>query len=67
MQINNDMDENLEKEIAELKEKMIPVIKGGGSYILHSDHSEPPEVEFETMQYFFGKAREIAKRCQEIA
>jgi len=46
----------------ELNEKMLPVIKGGGSYILHSDHSAPPEVNFETMQYFFEKGREIAQK-----
>lgn len=44
----------------ELNEKMRPVIKGGGSYILHSDHSEPQQVQYETMQYFFKKGRQIA-------
>lgn len=47
---------------SELKGKMLPVIKGGGSYILHSDHSEPPEVNFETMHYFFEKGREITQK-----
>lgn len=46
----------------ELNEKMLPVIKGGGSYILHSDHSEPPEVNYETMRYFFEKGREIVAK-----
>ena len=47
----------------ELEEKMLPVVKGGGSYILHSDHSEPPEVNYETMSYFFKKGREIAAKA----
>jgi uroporphyrinogen decarboxylase len=28
---------------------------GGGGYILHTDHSEPPEVEHATMKYFVDK------------
>lgn len=42
-------------------QKIVPVVKGGGGYILHTDHSEPPEVDYETMRYFIDKAREIAK------
>lgn len=48
---------------AELTTKLTPVIKGGGGYIIHTDHSEPPEVDHETMHYFIDKAREIAKAC----
>jgi uroporphyrinogen decarboxylase len=44
----------------ELLKKIPPVVDNGGSYILHSDHSEPPEVEWETMEYFFNRGREIA-------
>lgn len=45
---------------AELQ-KIVPIVKGGGGYILHTDHSEPPEVDHETMHYFIDRAREIAK------
>jgi len=44
----------------ELREKITPVLSGGGGYILHSDHSEPPEVDYETMWYFVNHGREIA-------
>lgn len=47
----------------ELTRKITPVIKGGGGYILHSDHSEPPEVDYETMKYFIERGREIAKKA----
>ena len=43
----------------ELETRMVPALKSGASYILHSDHSEPPEVELETMLYFFKKAIEL--------
>lgn len=49
-----------EKIDAELKNKIIPVIQSGAAYMLHTDHSEPPDVDFETMQYFFLRGREIA-------
>lgn len=48
---------------AELIRKIPPVIKGGGGYILHTDHSEPPEIDYETMWYFINRGREIAKAC----
>ena len=44
----------------ELQKKIPPVIEGGGGYILHSDHSEPPEINYETMWYFIKRGREIA-------
>lgn len=46
---------------AELEKKIPPVIKGGGGYILHTDHSEPPTINYETMQYFIDRGREVAK------
>ncbi len=55
--ISNDkhnIDEELEKKIPQM-------IKNGGGYILHSDHSEPPDVEYETMRYFIDRGRELAK------
>jgi uroporphyrinogen decarboxylase len=44
---------------AEMKKKIPPIINGGGGYILHSDHSEPPEVNYETMKFFVERGREI--------
>jgi uroporphyrinogen decarboxylase len=48
---------------AELKKKIPPVVGNGGGYILHTDHSEPPEVNYETEKYFVRKGIEVAKRC----
>ena len=45
----------------ELEKKIPPVVKGGGGYILHTDHSEPPEVDHETMHYFIERGREVAR------
>jgi uroporphyrinogen decarboxylase len=45
---------------AELKKKMLPVLKGGGGYVLHSDHSIPPEVDHETLRFFFDRGRELS-------
>jgi len=35
----------------------------GGGYILHTDHSEPPEVDYETMRYFLDRGREVGTRA----
>ncbi|NQU44620.1 hypothetical protein HQ520_15120 [bacterium] len=43
----------------ELETKIPPVLEMGGGYILHSDHSEPPEVNYETIQYFLEKGRRM--------
>jgi uroporphyrinogen decarboxylase len=42
-------------------EKMKHVLNNGGGYILHSDHSEPPEVDYQTMRYFIDRGREISR------
>jgi len=42
-------------------EKMCQVLKNGGSFILHSDHSEPPEVDYATMRYFVDHGRELSR------
>ena len=55
--ISND----LAKIDEELNKKITPVIAGGGGYILHTDHSEPPTINYETMRYFIDRGREIAK------
>lgn len=49
----------------ELQAKIPPVIAGGGGYILHSDHSEPPEVNHDTMLYFLRRGREIAQKAMK--
>ncbi|MHB9038720.1 MAG: uroporphyrinogen decarboxylase family protein [Armatimonadota bacterium] len=49
---------------AELERKIPSVVRGGGGYVLHTDHSEPPEVDYATMRYFIERAREIAKVAQ---
>ncbi len=45
---------------AELEAK-IPVVKKGFGYTLHSDHSIPNTVEFETYKYFVEKGLELGK------
>jgi len=49
-------DKNIIK--AELEEKIPAVMKGSG-YILHSDHSVPSEVNFETYKYFLETALKL--------
>lgn len=44
---------------AELEKKVVALKKMGGSYIIHSDHSIPPEVDHDTLVYFLKRAREI--------
>jgi len=46
----------------ELNRKITPVLKMGSGYILHSDHSIPPQVEHETLHYFFDHGRSITQR-----
>jgi uroporphyrinogen decarboxylase len=48
----------------ELVKKITPVIKGGGGYILHTDHSEPPEVDYDTEKYFIQKGIEVAEAAR---
>ncbi|MBD3174451.1 MAG: hypothetical protein GF320_04680 [Armatimonadia bacterium] len=45
----------------EMDEKILPVVQGGGGYVLHSDHSEPPEVDYETMMYFVQRGRTLGR------
>ena len=46
----------------ELNRKIIPVLEMGSGYILHSDHSIPPEVEHDTLKYFFDHGRRLPER-----
>ncbi|MHC4873808.1 MAG: uroporphyrinogen decarboxylase family protein [Planctomycetota bacterium] len=52
---------DFEKIEAELRKKILPVLEGGGYYMLHSDHSIPPEINYETVEFFFAKARELSR------
>lgn len=38
---------------AEIERKLAAVREAGSSYIVHSDHSIPPEVSHDTLQWFF--------------
>ena len=45
----------------EMDAKILPVVTRGGGYVLHSDHSEPPEVDYETMRYFVERGRRLGR------
>jgi uroporphyrinogen decarboxylase len=45
----------------ELDAKLVPMLRHGGRYILMSDHSIPPQVDFATMRYFFARGREMSR------
>ncbi|MFA5293282.1 MAG: uroporphyrinogen decarboxylase family protein [Phycisphaerae bacterium] len=47
----------------ELTKKIVPVVSHSGSYILHTDHSEPPEIKYDTMWHFIRRGKEIAKEA----
>jgi len=47
---------------AEMDAKLLPVLRGGGSYIVHSDHSIPPDVEHDTLVYFLERGRRMRDR-----
>ena len=49
----------------ELNRKIIPVLKMGSGFILHSDHSIPPEVEHDTLVYFFDHGRKFPQRLNQ--
>jgi uroporphyrinogen-III decarboxylase len=51
---------------AELEAKVRPVLEGGG-YILSSDHSEPPEVSYDTIRYFLEKGIGMSRHRQPAA
>ena len=55
--INND----LKALDAEMDRKILPVVQGGGGYILHSDHSEPPEINYETMKHFVERGKMLGR------
>jgi len=46
---------------AELKKKILPLMATKTPYILSSDHSTPPDVNFETFLYFRDRGLELAR------
>lgn len=46
----------------ELDRKIKPILQMGSGFILHSDHSIPPDVEHDTLKYFFDHGRRITER-----
>lgn len=58
MDIRQLYDNDLTKVQAELDAKL-PFVKEGYNYILHTDHSVPPTVNYETYKYFVEKGLEM--------
>lgn len=46
----------------ELDRKIRPVLEMGSGFIVHSDHSIPPQVDHDTLQYFFERGSTITER-----
>lgn len=51
---------DLEQVDAELEAKL-PIVKGNYGYVLHSDHSIPNTVDYETYQHFVKRGMELGK------
>ncbi len=49
-----------EQTDAELEAK-IPVVKGNYGYVLHSDHSIPDTVDYDTYRYFVDRGLELGR------
>lgn len=47
---------------AEMDRAIAPLMAMGSSYVIHSDHSIPPEVKPETIQYFLERGRRMTTR-----
>ncbi|HAS84248.1 MAG TPA: hypothetical protein DCS43_16620 [Verrucomicrobia bacterium] len=43
----------------ELRSKILPVLKSGSGYLLHTDHSIPPGVNHDTLKWFFDYGRTV--------
>ena len=48
----------------EMDKKLLPVLKAGGSFIVHSDHSIPPDVDYDTLVYFLERGRGMLDRVR---
>ena len=46
----------------EIDKKVKPVLEAGSGFIVHSDHSIPPEVEHDTLKYFFERGSTVVDR-----
>ena len=46
----------------ELQRKILPVLQMGSGFIVHSDHSIPPEVDHDTLVYFFEQGSKMAQQ-----
>jgi uroporphyrinogen decarboxylase len=53
---------DLSKVEAELQQKL-PIAMEGSGYILHSDHSIPHSVDYQTYRYFVDRGLEIGTYC----
>lgn len=49
----------------ELARKILPVLDAGSGFIVHSDHSIPPEVEHDTLEYFFQRGSRVVEWGRE--
>ena len=52
---------NDKRQIDEELETKVPVVKQGNGFFLHSDHSIPATVNYETYQYFVKRGLELGK------
>ncbi|MBM4149017.1 MAG: hypothetical protein FJ224_08225 [Lentisphaerae bacterium] len=48
---------------SELERRVLPVLRKGAGYIVQSDHSIPPDVEHDTLVYFFEQGSKLAGRA----
>jgi uroporphyrinogen decarboxylase len=46
----------------ELERKILPILRMGSGFIVHSDHSIPPQVDHDTLVYFFDAGSRMAQR-----
>jgi len=58
---------DLELLRAEMDAKIPPLLEAGGSYMLHSDHSIPPSVEYSTYRFFLEYGRALDRFSQGAA
>ena len=53
---------DLERVDRELERRVRPVLQQGCGYILHTDHSIPPGVDYRTLRHFFDHGRTLNNR-----
>jgi len=47
------------QRVENLLQSVLPVVMPGNGYCLHTDHSIPPDVTYETYEYYLRRAKEI--------